>query len=152
LEKVEILKKCDMFRTLNSAQLQVIAKMSTPVEFEPGETIFRQDKILDKLYVIEEGLVAIILEVGPLAQRQVQAASNFDVVGWSAMIEPHISTAAAKALEKTKALAFNGQELHNLCLTKPEIGCRVSRGVARIVAVRLRHAFSQLLGVTSSEQ
>lgn len=149
--KIEVLKKCDMFRTLNGAQLQIVEKMCTPQVFEPGEILFRQDRTLDKLYVIEEGLVAIILEVGPLAQRQVQAATNFDVVGWSAMIEPHIATATAKALEKTKVLAFNGQELHNLCLTKPEVGCRISRGVARVVAVRLRHAFDQLIGVTCQE-
>ncbi|MFC2002827.1 Crp/Fnr family transcriptional regulator [Chloroflexota bacterium] len=151
LEKLEVLQKCEMFRALDDAQLQVVEKMCTHKVFELGEIIYKQDKIVDKLYVIGEGLVAIILEVGPLAQRQVQAAANFEVLGWSAMIAPHLSTATIKALEKTKVLVFNGQELRDLCLTYPEIGCRVSRGVARVIATRLRHAYTQLLGVTSQD-
>ncbi|GAH48981.1 unnamed protein product, partial [marine sediment metagenome] len=39
---------------------------------------------------------AIFLELGPLSERQLQAASNFEIFGWSAMIEPHISTATAE--------------------------------------------------------
>jgi len=67
------------------------------------------------------------------------------------MIEPHISTATAKAIEKTKALAFNGKELCDLCITQPELGCRISRAVARVVAARLHSAYNQLLGVTHQD-
>jgi len=148
LEKLEVLKKSELFNRLDDEQLSEVAKMCTPEEFEAGEIIYKQDKLVDKIYVIEEGLVAIILEVGPMAQRQVQAAANFEVVGWSAVIEPHISTATIKALEKTRVLAFKGQDIGDLCFNRPEIGCRVSRGVARVIAKRLREAYQQCLGVT----
>ena len=95
--------------------------------------------------------MGIILEVGPLSQRQVQAASNFETVVCSAVIEPYTCTATVKAIEKTKVLAFKGEELQSLCLTRPEIGCKVSRGVARVVATRLRSAYTQLLGITSQD-
>ena len=151
MKTLEVLHKCDMFRALNEEQLRVIEQMCTPEVFEPGEIICKQDVKGDKTYVIAEGLVGIILEVGPLSQRQVQSASTCDVIGWSAMIEPHTCTATAKAIEKTTVLAFNGEGLHNLCLTAPEIGCRISRGIARVVATRLRHAYTQLLGVYSQD-
>jgi len=148
---LEVLRKCDMFRALNNEQLQVVAKMYTPEVFEPGDIICKQDVRGDNVRVIEDGLVGIILEVGPLSQRQVQSASACDVIGWSAMIEPHTCTATVKAIEKTKVLAFNGEELHHLCLTSPEIGCKITRGIARVVAIRLRHAYTQLLGVYSQD-
>ena len=151
LNKMEVLRRCEVFRALNEEQLKVLEEMCTPEVFEPGKIICKQDAQGDKAYVIAEGLVGIILEVGPLSQRQVQSATNCDVIGWSAMIEPHTCTATVKAIEKTTVLAFDGEALHNLCLTAPEIGCRISRGIARIVATRLRHAYTQLLGVYSQE-
>jgi len=140
-----------MFRALNVEELKEIDAMCAPEQFEAGEIICKQDTQIKKMYVIEEGLVAIILEIGPLSHRQVQAASNFEAVGWSAVIDPYISTSTIKALERTKVLAFKGEDLTELCLHRPEIGCRVSRGLARIIAARLRNAYTQLLGVTSQD-
>ena len=149
MNKFDVLRKCEMFRTLDDKQLREVEKMCDYTEFEGGTIICKQGCKEEKLYVIDNGTVGIILEVGPLAQRQVQAVTDYEAFGWSAMLDPYICTATVKALEKTKALAFDGQELSALCVTKPEIGCRVSRGIARVVATRLRQAYAQLLGVTS---
>ncbi|MFC1910646.1 Crp/Fnr family transcriptional regulator [Chloroflexota bacterium] len=152
MEKTEVLKKSELFNRLDEKQLNEIANMCEAEVFEAGQTLYKQDKFLEKIYVIQEGLVAIILEVGPMAQRQVQSASVYEVVGWSAVLEPHIATATVKALEKTTALSFKGEDLADLCFVKPEIGCRVSRGLARVIAKRLRQAYIQLLGVCSDEK
>jgi CRP-like cAMP-binding protein len=149
MKKFDVLKKCDVFRALDDKQLRELEKMCNAEEFEAGTNICKQGCKEEKLYIVENGAVGIILEVGPLAHRQVQAVTDYDVFGWSSMLDPYISTATVKALEKTKVLAFDGQELSSLCITKPEIGCRVSRGIARVVATRLRQAYAQLLGVTS---
>jgi signal-transduction protein with cAMP-binding, CBS, and nucleotidyltransferase domain len=151
MDRLEVLRRSDLFGGLNDEQLGVIEKMCTSQVFEPGAIINKQDRKVEMVHVIEEGLVAIVLELGALSQRQIQAASHFETIGWSAMIEPHVCTATAKAVEKTKTLAFVGEELCDLCLSKPDIGCRVCRSMARIVGARLRHAFTQCLGVTYQE-
>ncbi|HEX75270.1 MAG TPA: cyclic nucleotide-binding domain-containing protein [Dehalococcoidia bacterium] len=151
MNKLEVLRRSDLFRELTDEQLSVVEKMCTSEVFEQGTIICKQGRMEDKVYIVEEGLVGIILEVGPLAQRQVQAVCNFETFGWSAMIPPYTCTATAKTIEKTSVLAFNGQKLCDLCLTKPEIGCRACRAVARVVATRLRQAYTQLLGVTSQD-
>jgi signal-transduction protein with cAMP-binding, CBS, and nucleotidyltransferase domain len=127
MTKIEVLSKCDVFKMLNDEELHEIEKMCEVEEFEAGAIVCKQGNKEKNLYVIEHGTVGIILEVGPLAQRQVQAVTDFEVFGWSAMLEPYICTATVKALEGTK----------------------VSRGIARVVASRLRQAYTQLLGVTS---
>ena len=145
--KLQVLKKCDLFKQLNDEQLAIIEQICTSEVFEVGTIICKQDKKGNRVYVLEEGLVGIILEVGPLSQRQVQSASKYDVFGWSAMIEPFAYTASVKAIKKTTALAFNGKQLHDLYLTQPEIGCLISRGLVSVVARRLHEAYTQLLGV-----
>ena len=151
MEKIEVLKRSELFRELPDEQLSVVEKMCTAKVFETGTTICKQGHTEGKTYVIEDGLVGIFVEVGPLALRQVQAVSNFETFGWSAVIPPRTCTATVKALEKTKVLVFSGQELADLCHTKPEIGCKVGRAIARVVATRLRQAYTQLLGVSSQD-
>ncbi|MFC2063457.1 Crp/Fnr family transcriptional regulator [Chloroflexota bacterium] len=151
MDKLEILKRSDLFRELDDEQLAVIAKMCTGKVFDPGTIICKQGEIERCNYVVEDGLVGIILEVGPMAQRQVQAAANFEVFGWSSMIEPYCSTATVKAIEKTRVLVCDGRKLRTLCDTHPEIACKLFRGVAQIVAARLRQAYIQLLGITAQD-
>jgi len=151
MEKLEVLKRPDLFRELNDDQLAMVEKMGVAEVYEPGTLIHRQNTMLQKLYVIEEGLVGIILEPGPLSSRQMQAARNFEAFGWEAVIPPHMSTASAKALEKTKVLAFDGQELIDFCSQNPELGRVLYQGLARVVAERLYAAYMQCLGVTAQD-
>jgi CRP/FNR family cyclic AMP-dependent transcriptional regulator len=151
MDKVEVLKRSDLFRELNNEQLKVVAEMCIPEVFEPGTIIHRQNTILDEIRVIEVGLVALVLELGPLSQRQLTAATDFETIGWSAVVPPHMATTTAKAIEKTKVLTFKGQDILKLCETNCRVGCVVYQGVARVVADRLHAAFMQCLGVTAQD-
>jgi CRP-like cAMP-binding protein len=151
MDKIEVLRRSDLFRELNDEQLQVVAGMCIPKVFEPGTIIHRENTILDEIYVIEEGLVALVLELGPLSQQQLTAATNFETFGWPAVVPPHMATITAKAIEKTKVLTFKGQDILKLCETNCRVGCTVYQGVARVVANRLRAAFMQCLGVTAQD-
>jgi len=147
MERIEVLKRSDIFHYLDENELRVIEKMCTPEVFEAGTTICKQDREENKIYVIEEGLVSILLELGPTDKRQIQAASNFECIGWSATVPPFHCTATAKALERTKALSFDGRELRNLIYTNPKLCAEVAGGVAYVISQRLRAAFTQLMGV-----
>ena len=147
MERAQVLRKCDIFHELSDAQLQAVSKTCRVKIFEPGEMICKQDTEGETIHIIEDGSAGIFLEVGPLSQRQVQAASNFDAVGWSSMIEPHEYTAAVIALEKTKTLAIDRHVLTDLCIADSELGRKVYKGIARVVARRLRAAYAQLIGI-----
>ena len=148
MTKLEVLKRCPFVRELDDEQLNKMAEICHSEVFEVGESICKQGRTQEKIYLIEDGLVGIYLELGPMNQRQLQAASNFEVVGWSAMLPPYRCSTTVNAIETTKVLAFDGKELLNLCDTYPEIGYKVNRGLASLIAVRLHHAFAQLMGVT----
>ena len=150
MNKLEVLRRSDLFQELDDGQLSLVGELGTPQEFEAGTVLHKQGLLGDMIYVIEEGLAAIILEVGPMAQRQVQAAANFQSFGWVAMIPPYTCTATSKTLERTKTIAFNGQELLGLCSKEPEIGFKVLQALACVISGRLRKAYVQLLGVTDA--
>jgi len=147
MDKLEVLKKSDVFHYLDDEDLKTVAEMCTTEVFEAGQTIFRQDQESDNLYVIEDGLVSVLLELGPTDRRQIQAASNFECFGWSASIPPYRCVCTVKAIEKTKVLAFNGKELRNLVYSNPKLCAAIAGGVAYVISQRLRAAFTQLMGV-----
>jgi len=151
MTKLEILKKCSLTSGLSDEHLSGIADMCDEETFEIGEHLGRQGRLLEKVYIIEDGLVGIYLELGPMSKRQLQAASNFEAVCWEAMISPYRSTSTGIAIETTKVLAFNGEELLNLCFTNPGLGCRLGQGLASVVQSRLNSAYSQLMGVAAQE-
>lgn len=148
MDRIEVLRRSDVFHYLNEDELRVVEKMCTPEVFEAGTIICKQDREEEKIYVIEEGLVSILLELGPTDRRQIQAASNFECVGWSATIPPFRCAATVKTLERTKMLAFKGKELRNLVYTNPKLCAEIAGGIAYVISQRLRTAFTQLMGCT----
>lgn len=148
MDKLEVLRRSDVFHYLDDDDLREMEKMCTYEVFEAGTVIGKQDTESEKLYVIEEGLVSIILELGPTDKRQIQTASNFECIGWTASIPPFRCVCTAKALERTKGFAFDGKELRNLVYTNPRLCAAIAGGVAYVISQRLRAAFTQLMGVT----
>jgi len=151
MKKIEVLKRCPMFRELDEKQLELIADMSTSEVYEVGESLGKQGRSQEKAFIIEDGLVGIYLELGPMMHRQIQAASNFELVCWSAILPPHRMFSTVEAIETTKVLAFKGLELARLCQNHPEIGCKIHRSVAQTIATRLNNAYTQLMGVTAQD-
>ena len=151
MDKIEVLKRCPMFRELDEEQLELIAGMATGEVYEVGESLGKQGRAQEKVFIVEDGLVGIYLELGPMMHRQIQAASNFELVCWSAILPPHRMYTTVRAIETTKVLALNGKELSQMCQTHPPIGCKMHRSVAQTVANRLNSAYTQLMGVSAQD-
>ena len=151
MAKFDVLKRCSMFRDLSDEQLKTIAKLAKEETYEVGELLVKQGRTAEKFFLIEDGLVGIYLELGPITHRMLQAASEFEVIGWTSMLPPYRARATAKAIETTRALAFRAKDLIALCAKNPEIGTEIYRGLAALMAMRLNSAFIQLMGVTSQD-
>jgi CRP/FNR family cyclic AMP-dependent transcriptional regulator len=151
MTKFDVLKRCSMFRDLSDERLKTIAKLAKEETYEVGELLVKQGRTAEKLFLIEDGLVGIYLELGPITHRMLQAASEFEVIGWTSMLPPYRARATVKAIETTRALAFRAKALIALCEKNPEIGTEIYRGLAALMAMRLNSAFIQLMGVTSQD-
>jgi CRP/FNR family cyclic AMP-dependent transcriptional regulator len=151
MAKFDVLKRCSMVRHLSDERLKTIAKLAKEETYEVGELLVKQGRTAEKLFLIEDGLVGIYLELGPITHRMLQAASEFEVIGWTSMLPPYRARATAKAIETTSALAFRAKDLIALSEKDPGIGTEIYRGLATLIAMRLNSAFIQLMGVTSQD-
>ena len=151
MDVIDVIRKSELFYELDDDECSRVSAICRSEEVESGAVVLRQGSRGDNIYVIEYGSVGIILEVGPMTNRQVQAAANLESFGWSAMVAPHTVTATVQTKEKTRLLVFPGEPLRELCLEYPAMGYKIAMAVARVVSKRLRQAYDQLLGVTSQD-
>lgn len=148
MDAVEVMKKSDVFCHLSDVDTEELAKMCRYEEFETGTIIFKQDTVSTDMYVVEEGLVSIMLELGPTDRRQIQAVSDYGCFSWTAVVPPFHHVCTAKTIEKTKVLAFDGRQLRGLLDTNPRLCAEILVGISFVMAQKLRLSFSQLMGVS----
>ncbi len=156
MDKVKVLKKAMERWTkavpLPSAtddQIRTLAGMCTEAEYEAGKIIELAGNEAKNFYIIGEGLVSISVDLGRGNERQIQTASPYEVVGWSALVPPYRYRGNLKAVEKTKMLVFKGEELRKLHHKDPALGYGLYVGLTEVLAERLHNTFMQLVDSTS---
>ncbi|MEO8080425.1 MAG: Crp/Fnr family transcriptional regulator [Caldimonas sp.] len=133
------------FRAEHKARL---AGMATQVRFAADQVVFREGDDYSVLYLLEEGMVALELEV-PGHVLRVQTLYGGDIFDWSALL-PHAGKHfQARALEPVTALAFEGEMLLASFKSDPEFGLAFMLRLMGVVSERLRATRMQLLDMYS---
>jgi len=149
MDKITELKKCDYLSDISDDQYARLAEVACEEQYEVGQSLTRQGRSAERVYLIVEGLVGLYLELGPMSHRLVQSAANGQMIGWGSIaVPPRRSTATAKAIETTRVLAFDSNALKALFEKDALLGCRFYRAALSAVTTRLMNAYTQLMGVT----
>ncbi|MBI1750566.1 MAG: cyclic nucleotide-binding domain-containing protein [Acidobacteria bacterium] len=112
-----------------------------------GEAIFREGDPSLYLYILKHGRVAIEIHVPSKGRQTILTVGPGDIFSWSALVEPRIETASARAIEEVEVLGIKGGELTDLCLEDSELGFELYRALAEVITARLVATRLQLLDV-----
>lgn len=115
--------------------------------YEPGTTICRENDEAQTLCILEEGTVAIEVEIGPLKRIPVCTVSKGGVFGWSYLVPPYRLTASVISLSKSRGLAINGTDLQQLCNQAPIIGFKIMQNISSVASSRLKNLKLELMSV-----
>lgn len=138
----EMLRKYNIYEPLTDTELDSIAGISQPREFEAGATVFNEKGPADQLYVVEKGKVALQMQL-LLSQPQLTKKVTVDIVnprevfGWSVLVAPYRYTLTAVCLEPTRVLATDGTKLRALIENNQQLGYHVLNQIIKVVASRL---------------
>ena len=111
----------------------------------PGEELLHEGGPADDLAIIHDGRVAIRLRVAGRGVVTVMTVEPGDVVGWSAVVEPHRSTSTLVAREPTTAVLIDGAALRDELAADPATAAPVYRALLEAMARRLTGTRLQLL-------
>ncbi len=102
------------------------AQPSFTVEFEAGETIFKEGDLGTEMYIVHEGKVGILKEL-PGEQRLLAVLEKGDFFGEMAILEDLPRTASARAETAATVLLINGSTFDQMLRSNPEIAVRMMR-------------------------
>jgi CRP/FNR family cyclic AMP-dependent transcriptional regulator len=115
------------------------------VAYEAGAEILREGDPTRDLGVVVRGRVAIRLRVPERGLTTILTVEEGNLIGWSAVIKPHRSTANVVALVPTELLLLDGEWLRAELDADPVLASAVFRALLEALAQRLTGTRMQLL-------
>ncbi len=139
-EVLELLARVPVFSTLHHADLQRIAELAVPREFEPGQVVFREGDSSDTCYIVRSGRARAVREHSDGRIITLATFGPGDIFGELAMFEDERRSATVEAVEPTAAVAVLGPDMRRLMNEHPGIATRLVIALGR----RLRESNERL--------
>ena len=149
MEKIDILRRTDIFYDLTGAQLEMLASICEERAVKLGDIIFEENSQGDEMFVIARGAVEILVDPsivgGPGAKKRgsmpvtIATLRSGQTFGEIALVDQGLRTASARCAEtETQLLAIQRNKFMKLCDTYPEMGYRVMRNIAADLSFKIR--------------
>lgn len=126
---------------------ELIAGCASNVKFDAGELIFREGEPAERFFLIRYGKVSVEVFSPSKGRVTIQTYEVGDVLGWSWIVKPYRCYHDARALDLTRAIAFDGACLRNKADSDPEFGYTLLKCFAPLIAQNLERVELQLLDV-----
>ena len=142
MSTLEVLETSNIFEGLSEQMLAKIATISHEQIHRPGESIFTEGDIAQKLYILKEGKVALDANLstrpGSVKRGTIEIILPGEAFGWSAILKSRL-TMGARAISTAKTIAVDGEALHFLLAQDTATSSVVMERVVNIVYSRLTH-------------
>ena len=140
-----ILAEHPFLKGLDPAHIKLIAGCASNVRFNKGDFIFREEDEADRFYLIRHGLVALDVFVPQRGPVTIDTIQEGEVVGWSWLFPPYRWHFDARALQLTRAVAFDGKCLREKCDKDAKLGYELVTRFSQVIMQRLQSSRLQLL-------
>ena len=140
-----LLAEHPFFNDFTAEEIDFLVSCASNVKFEAGEQVFRQGESAEHFYLLRFGKVAVEVFMPGRGAITLQTLHAGDVLGWSWLVPPYRCHHDARALELTRALAFDGGCLRKKCDKDARLGYKLMGHVAQLIVERLQGAQVQLM-------
>lgn len=138
-QRIDFLKNTDVFRTVNTDDLRLVADLLEEERFYKGDHVFDVHDLGDYMYVVTEGLVGIMLDASKEEEYVVKRKPG-ECFGEMNLIDDLPRSATAVVLEDTLVLKLDKQKLRGLILSYPELAL----GMLKTLSLNLRNTTTKL--------
>lgn len=137
-ELEEVLLSMPPFKDLSNSHLKSIIKLMHNRVYIPNEMIFHQGDPGTGLYIIISGKV-VIKQEEESKTWELANLSRGDFFGELALLDDEVRSASAYATEDTQLAVIFKPDLDGFLSNYPKEGSKILKGIAQIIAVRLRN-------------
>jgi len=137
---IDLLGRVPVFSTLELGDLERIAEMAVPRQFEPGQAVFREGDSSDTCYVVREGHARAVRSHADGRTITLATFGPGDIFGELAMFEDELRSATVEAIEPTSVIGVLGPDMRRLMSEHAQIAVRLVIALGR----RLRETNERL--------
>ncbi len=145
-----ILAEHPFFSGWDPRYFQLAVGCAANVRFNAGELLFREGQEANTFYLIRAGRVALEVYFPGRGSVPLETVGSGEMLGWSWLIPPYRWGFDARALEMTRAIAFDGKCLRGKCEQDHEMGYDLVKRVASSLGQRLDATRIRLLDMYSA--
>jgi CRP-like cAMP-binding protein len=132
------LKEAELFKGLNSKQLQYLTKHLIEEEFQIGQVVFSQGAPAEKLYILLDGQVSLGIKAkGEVDITAYSVNLKGEAFGLSSLIKPYRNNVSATCSKRTSVLSIKGDVLRKLMNQNSKMGFEIMGKIAEIYFNRL---------------
>jgi len=142
---IEALGKHEFFAGLTEEQLGKLAEIATEIEVPERQVVFDEGGPADAAYAIVEGSVALELDISHRGHHILQTLHEGEMLGWSWLFPPHRWSFGALAIDPTRLIRLDGDELRRLQEEDHELGYEIMKRFAQVMTDRLAATRLQLV-------
>lgn len=132
---------------LKGRKAETIKELEDALEtrhYAPGDPVFTQGDQGDELFLIRKGRIRIALSTGGHGQFHVATFGQGDFFGDMSFLDSGIRSADAVAETAAVVYAITRSQFDALAAKHPRVGQQFLGGLARALALRLRHADGEI--------
>jgi len=135
--KAALLARIDIFSSLPSQELALLAAKTHRRSFKPGAAMFREGESGDELFVVASGLVSVSILSQDSEVIELSRVGTGAFFGEMAMLEKAPRSATCTAIEPTRCLTLLAADFESLIVEAPGVAMRVLDRMLGIAAGRL---------------
>lgn len=142
-----LLRKHDATRCLEPPYIDRLAQLAEPVDWQPGESVFHEGDRNEFLYLVTDGQIALHNFMPGRGRVCFLTIGANELFGWSSVYYEKPKSAAATAVQASRALALDACQLRELSDSDCSFACWLTQLLLRVVSDRLKATRLQLLDV-----
>jgi CRP-like cAMP-binding protein len=127
------LEKVDFLSSLPKDDMDELASLITTKLFGPGESIIRQGRAGQELYIIEHGEVAVFLEIGEAsgAPREIARLHQGEYFGEMSLMTGEARSATVRAVGEVELVMVDKPAFQKIIEDNPTVLEQISEGLAK---------------------
>lgn len=140
-------QKVELFNALTESEIEKVAEKFTPVEFQKGDILFKENNERRSIYIIFSGKVELI-KTNPFGEeKKLVVFQKYDFMGEGALLDnaPHSTT--ARAMEKTIAFTLDVITEKSFLEENQLISIKTLKYISKMMMRRMSNANLRLMNI-----
>jgi len=140
----DFISNIPLFESLCRQELETVSTYIRRQHLDPGETLFNQWDKAECVYFVESGALDVLTKKGPDSYEAVASLKRGRSIGEMCIVDNFPRTATVRSTSKTTVVVFTQSDYERLMSDHLDLGIKILKGLARLMAQNLRKTSSRL--------